>query len=222
MLLRMEEINKYYVNGMETVHALKDVNLSVEAGEYLAIMGPSGSGKSTLMNLIGCLDRPTSGLFELNGQNVLKMDENEKAQLRLWNLGFVFQNFNLQPRQTALENVELPLIYAGVRRGERRRRALEALQTVGLGGRETHLPSRLSGGQKQRVAIARAIVNNPPILLADEPTGALDAATSMELMDLFAELNRTGTTIIMITHDADVAEYARRILDIYDGVLSER
>ena len=222
MLLRMEGINKYYVNGMETVHALKDVNLMVDAGEYLAIMGPSGSGKSTLMNLIGCLDRPTSGIFELNGQNVLKMDENEKAQLRLWNLGFVFQNFNLQPRQNALENVELPLIYAGVRRGERRRRALEALQTVGLGGRETHLPSRLSGGQKQRVAIARAIVNNPPILLADEPTGALDASTSMELMDLFADLNRKGTTIIMITHDADVAEYAHRVLDIYDGVLTER
>lgn len=222
MLLRLDHINKDYVTGKLVVPALKDVSLHVEEGEYVAIMGPSGSGKSTLMNIIGLLDRPTSGIYELNGVDVLGRTDNEMADLRLNNLGFVFQNFQLLSRQSALENVALPLVYAGVSKRERSRRAREALEMVGLGDRLTFKPTQLSGGQKQRVAIARAMVNNPSILLADEPTGALDSKSSKQLMGLFDELNARGVTIIMITHAPEMATYARRIVDIFDGEISER
>ena len=222
MLLRLQHINKDYVSGKLVVPALKDVSLDVDEGEYVAIMGPSGSGKSTLMNIIGLLDRPTSGSYELNGKDILGRNDKEMADLRLNNLGFVFQNFQLLPRQTALENVALPLIYAGVSRRERSRRAREALEMVGLGDRISFNPSQLSGGQKQRVAIARAMVNRPRILLADEPTGALDSKSSRQLMALFDELNRGGVTIIMITHAPEMATYARRVVDIFDGEISER
>ncbi len=222
MLLRLDHINKDYVTGKLVVPALKDVSLHVEEGEYVAIMGPSGSGKSTLMNIIGLLDRPTSGIYELNGVDVLGRTDNEMADLRLNNLGFVFQNFQLLGRQSALENVALPLVYAGVSKRERSRRAREALEMVGLGDRLTFKPTQLSGGQKQRVAIARAMVNNPSILLADEPTGALDSKSSKQLMGLFDELNARGVTIIMITHAPEMATYARRIVDIFDGEISER
>ena len=222
MLLRLDHINKDYVTGKLVVPALKDVSLHVEEGEYVAIMGPSGSGKSTLMNIIGLLDRPTSGIYELNGVDVLGRTDNEMADLRLNNLGFVFQNFQLLGRQSALENVALPLVYAGVSKRERIRRARAALEMVGLGDRLTFKPTQLSGGQKQRVAIARAMVNNPSILLADEPTGALDSRSSKQLMGLFDELNARGVTIIMITHAPEMATYARRIVDIFDGEISER
>lgn len=222
MLLRLKHINKDYITGRLVVPALKDVSLDVDSGEYVAIMGPSGSGKSTLMNIIGLLDRPTSGIYELNGKDVLGRNDTEMADLRLNNLGFVFQNFQLLPRQTALENVALPLIYAGLPRRERNRRAKEALEMVGLGDRLSFNPSQLSGGQKQRVAIARAMVNKPRILLADEPTGALDSKSSEQLMFLFDELNRSGVTIIMITHAPEMAKYAHRVVDIFDGEISER
>lgn len=204
------------------VPVLKDINLEVEKGEYVAIMGPSGSGKSTLMNIIGCLDKPTKGSFYLDGQKVLEQKENQVAEVRLRSIGFVFQNFQLLPKLTALDNVALPLIYAGVKKRERRKRAKVALERVGLGDRLNFVPNQLSGGQKQRVAIARAMVNNPKILLADEPTGALDSKSSHQVMELFAELNREGVTVIMITHDANVAECAKRIVDIFDGEISER
>ena len=222
MLLRLEHINKDYVTGRLVVPALRDVTLHVNEGEYVAIMGPSGSGKSTLMNIIGCLDRPTSGLYELDGQDLLRCDDTQMARVRLNNLGFVFQNFQLLSRQTALENVALPLVYAGVRKRERLQRAKEALEMVGLGDRITFKPTELSGGQKQRVAIARAMVNRPKILLADEPTGALDSKSSKQLMTLFDELNQSGVTIIMITHAPEMAAYAKRTVDIIDGVISER
>lgn len=222
MILRLEHIYKDYVQGRLVVPALKDINLSVREGEYVAIMGPSGSGKSTLMNIIGCLDRPTSGKYILAGQNVLSCDEKSMSKIRLNNLGFVFQNFQLLSRQSALQNVALPLIYAGVKRRERMERAENALRMVGLGDRMDFSPSQLSGGQKQRVAIARAMVNHPKILLADEPTGALDSRSSRQLMDLFARLNAGGTTIIMITHAPEIAAYARRVVDIFDGRISER
>lgn len=204
------------------VPVLKDVSLHVEEGEYVAIMGPSGSGKSTLMNIVGCLDKPTSGSYELAGQNVLNQDDTAMAAIRLNNLGFVFQNFQLLPRQSALENVSLPLVYAGVKKKERIRRASEALARVGLEDRMYFKPTQLSGGQKQRVAIARALVNRPKILLADEPTGALDSKSSTQLMELFEQLNRDGVTIIMITHAPEIAAYAKRIVDIFDGEISER
>ena len=222
MLLRLDHINKDYITGKLVVPALKDVSLHVEEGEYVAIMGPSGSGKSTLMNIIGLLDRPTSGIYELNGHDVLGRTDREMADLRLNNLGFVFQNFQLLGRQTALENVALPLVYADVSKRERVRRARAALEMVGLGDRITFKPTQLSGGQKQRVAIARAMVNNPRILLADEPTGALDSKSSTQLMALFEELNASGVTIIMITHAPEMATYARRVVDIFDGEISER
>ena len=222
MLLRLDHINKDYITGRLVVPALKNISLSVEEGEYVAIMGPSGSGKSTLMNIIGLLDRPTSGTYELNGKNVLTRNDREMADLRLNNLGFVFQNFQLLARQSALDNVALPLVYAGVRKAQRRKRAERALTMVGLGDRMDFSPSQLSGGQKQRVAIARAMVNNPKILLADEPTGALDSKSSRQLMQLFEELNENGVTIIMITHAPEIAEYARRVVDIFDGEISER
>ena len=222
MILRLDHINKDYVQGKLIVPALRDITLHVEEGEYVAIMGPSGSGKSTLMNIVGCLDRPTSGLYELNGKNVAGLDDRALADLRLNNLGFVFQNFQLLGRQSALDNVCLPLVYAGVRKKERVRRASEALARVGLADRMTFKPTQLSGGQKQRVAIARAMVNRPKILLADEPTGALDSKSSAQLMELFSELNKEGVTILMITHAPDIAAYAKRIVDIFDGRISER
>lgn len=203
------------------VPVLKDVNLNVEEGEYLAIMGPSGSGKSTLMNIIGCLDKPTKGDFKLDGLDILNLSENALADVRLKKLGFVFQNFQLLPRQTAVENVALPLIYAGVGKRERLKRAAAALDKVGLSDRINFVPNQLSGGQKQRVAIARAMVNQPKILLADEPTGALDSKSSAQVMDLFTTLNQEGVTVIMITHDSHVAGFAKRRVDIFDGEISE-
>ena len=222
MLLRLDHINKDYVQGKMKVPALKDVTLHVNEGEYVAIMGPSGSGKSTLMNIIGCLDRPTSGTYELDGKDVMTRTEREMADIRLSSLGFVFQQFQLLARQSAAENVALPLVYAGVGKKERMRRAIEALGMVGLSDRTQFKPVQLSGGQKQRVAIARAMVNNPKILLADEPTGALDSKSSGQIMELFGELNARGTTVIMITHDPNVASYAERVVDIFDGEISER
>lgn len=204
------------------VPALRDVSLHVEEGEYVAIMGPSGSGKSTLMNIVGCLDRPTSGTYELAGENVLNKNDKDMAYIRLHNLGFVFQNFQLLPRQSALENVCLPLVYAGIKKKERVKRASEALKRVGLEDRMYFKPTQLSGGQKQRVAIARALVNHPKILLADEPTGALDSKSSAQLMELFGQLNQEGVTIIMITHAPEIARYAKRVVDIFDGEISER
>ena len=204
------------------VPVLKDINLHVGQGEYLAIMGPSGSGKSTLMNIIGCLDKPTKGSFVLNGQDMLKLKESKMADVRLYNLGFVFQTFQLLPKETAIENVALPLIYAKVPRKERMRRAEAALTKVGLSDRLHFQPNQLSGGQKQRVAIARAMVNNPKILLADEPTGALDSKSSKQVLELFEQLNAEGVTVIMITHDSGVAQHAKRIVDIFDGEISER
>lgn len=222
VILKLDHINKDYITGKLVVPVLHDVSLHVEKGEYVAIMGPSGSGKSTLMNIIGCLDRPTSGSYELNGQNVLIQDDRAMARIRLTNLGFVFQNFQLLPKSTALENVALPLVYAGVGKKERKERATAALERVGLGDRVSFLPSQLSGGQKQRVAIARAMVNHPHVLLADEPTGALDSKSSLQIMRLFQDLNDEGVTVIMITHSPDIAAYAKRVCDIFDGVISER
>ena len=202
------------------VPVLVDVSLTVEEGEYLAIMGPSGSGKSTLMNIIGCLDLPTEGEFFLGGENVLTMNENAVADLRNRMIGFVFQNFNLLPRETALENVALPLLYAGVPRRERAERARAALESVGLGDRVDFLPTQLSGGQKQRVAIARAMINRPHVLLADEPTGALDTASGKQVMELFEKLNRDGMTVVMITHAPEIAQRARRMIRILDGKIA--
>jgi len=219
MLLDLKDINKSYDNGKLSVPVLFDVSLQVERGEYLAIMGPSGSGKSTLMNIIGCLDTATSGSYILNGENVFDKNENQLAEIRNRTVGFVFQNFNLLPRETAIENVALPMLYAGVRKRDRVARAMAALERMGLGDRMDFYPTQLSGGQKQRVAIARAMAMNPPLLLADEPTGALDTASSMQIMDLFAELNADGVTVIMITHEPDVAECAKRIMFIRDGRL---
>ena len=222
MLLELDHIYKDYIQGSMVVPVLKDINLHVDQGEYLAIMGPSGSGKSTLMNIIGCLDKPTKGSFVLNGQDMLKLKESKMADVRLYNLGFVFQTFQLLPKETAIENVALPLIYAKVPRKERMRRAEAALTKVGLSDRLHFQPNQLSGGQKQRVAIARAMVNNPKILLADEPTGALDSKTSKQVLELFEQLNAEGVTVIMITHDSGVAQHAKRIVDIFDGEISER
>ena len=210
MILKLEHIYKDYIQGKLTVPVLKDVSLHVEEGEYVAIMGPSGSGKSTLMNIVGCLDRPTSGTYELAGEDVLSLNENKLADVRLNQIGFVFQNFQLLPRMTALDNVALPLVYAGVRKKARRERAREALIRVGLEERVSFTPTQLSGGQKQRVAIARAMVNKPKILLADEPTGALDSKSSAQVMDLFAQLNAEGVTVVMITHDPGIAGHAKR------------
>lgn len=222
MLLELDHIYKDYIQGSMVVPVLKDINLHVDQGEYLAIMGPSGSGKSTLMNIIGCLDKPTKGSFVLNGQDMLKLKEQKLADVRLYNLGFVFQTFQLLPKETAIENVALPLIYAKVPRKERMRRAEAALTKVGLSDRLHFQPNQLSGGQKQRVAIARAMVNNPKILLADEPTGALDSKSSKQVLELFEQLNAEGVTVIMITHDSGVAQHAKRIVDIFDGEISER
>ena len=221
VILKLEHIYKDYIQGKMTVPVLKDVSLYVEEGEYVAIMGPSGSGKSTLMNIIGCLDLPTSGSYELAGSDVLSLNENKLADLRLGTIGFVFQNFQLLPRMSALENVALPLVYAGVRKKVRKERAREALVRVGLEDRTSFNPTQLSGGQKQRVAIARAMVNKPKILLADEPTGALDSRSSAQVMELFQTLNEEGVTVVMITHDPGIAHHAKRIVDIFDGESSE-
>ena len=222
MILELEHVYKDYIQGKMSVHILKDISLSVEEGEYLAIMGPSGSGKTTLMNIIGCLDKPTSGSYHLNGKDVLTYSDNELSDTRLYNIGFVFQSFHLLPKQSALENVYLPLIYAGISKKERIERATEALERVGLGDRLHFKPTQLSGGQQQRVAIARAIVNHPTILLADEPTGALDSSSGEQVMELFQKLNDEGITIIMITHDAEIASHAKRQAIIRDGILTGR
>jgi putative ABC transport system ATP-binding protein len=216
-VIRTEDLWKTYQMGAEKVHALRGVTFDVQRGEYLAIMGPSGSGKSTLMNLIGCLDTPTSGQYSLNGKLVSEMDDDELAYIRNKEIGFVFQTFNLLPRATALHNVELPLIYNGTPRSQRLEMARLALKRVDLTDRMNHKPNELSGGQRQRVAIARALVNNPSIILADEPTGNLDSQTSHEIMRFFDELHHQGNTIILVTHEHDIAEHAHRVLHILDG-----
>ena len=216
-LIETVDLWKTYVMGSEEIHALRGVSIQIERGEYVAIMGPSGSGKSTLMNLIGCLDTPSKGSYLLNGKQVSQMNDNELARIRNEEIGFVFQTFNLLPRATALHNVELPLVYAGVPAKTREERARGALDRVELGSRVTHRPNELSGGQRQRVAIARALVNNPSILLADEPTGNLDSKTGLEIMGLFERLHKAGNTIILVTHEADVAAFAYRAIHIRDG-----
>jgi putative ABC transport system ATP-binding protein len=210
-------VKTYDMGGAEEVHALRGVTVSIGKNEYVAIMGPSGSGKSTLMNIIGCLDTPTSGSYLFNGVSVSDMNDNELAKIRNKEIGFVFQTFNLLPRSDALHNVELPLIYAGLSSGERRRRAVETLDHVGLGDRSHHKPNELSGGQRQRVAVARALVTRPSIILADEPTGNLDSKTGEEIMLLFQDLHRQGNTIILVTHEADIAEHAHRVIRVRDG-----
>jgi len=219
--IKTHNLQRHYKMGGETIHALRGVDLVVERGEYVAIMGPSGSGKSTLMNMIGCLDTPDGGEYWLNGQLVSKMHDRELARVRNKEVGFVFQTFNLLPRANALHNVELPLIYAGMRRKERMERAKRALDRVGLGARMSHRPAEMSGGQRQRVAVARALVTEPSILLADEPTGNLDSTTSRDIMGLFRELNMAGHTIVVVTHESDIAKHARRIITILDGKVAD-
>lgn len=220
-LIETKDLWKTYQMGAETVHALRGVSMTIEKGEYVAIMGPSGSGKSTLMNLIGCLDTPSKGEYYLNDRRVSQMNDDELANIRNREIGFVFQTFNLLPRATALHNVELPLIYNGTTTQARKEMAYRALDRVDLGDRVTHKPSELSGGQRQRVAIARALVNDPSLLLADEPTGNLDSKTSIEIMKLIDELHRQGNTIIIVTHEPDIAQHARRVLSILDGQIAE-
>lgn len=217
MILEIQDVCKDYYQGKMVVPVLKDVSFSMEEGEYVAIMGPSGSGKTTLMNIIGCLDTATSGTFLLDGQDISKCSDNERSDIRLNKIGFVFQSFQLLPRQTALENVELPLTYAKIPKKERRERAKAALERVGLGDRLDFKPTQLSGGQKQRVAIARALVNNPKILLADEPTGALDTKSGEQVMELFKNLNDEGVSVLMITHDSEIAAHAKKVITIRDG-----
>lgn len=218
-IIETHNISKRYIMGSEVIEALKSVTISVNKGEYVAFMGPSGSGKSTLMNIVGCLDTPTAGRYILNGQDVSDMSENALAEVRNKEIGFVFQTFNLLPRQTALENVALPLIYAGYSKADRTEKAMQALRNVGLENRAHHRPNELSGGQRQRVAVARALVNDPSILLADEPTGNLDTKTSYEIMDLFDQIHSKGNTIIMVTHEEDIAQYAHRIVRLRDGLV---
>ncbi len=220
-LIETRDLWKTYVMGEEEIHALRGVSMGIERGEYVAIMGPSGSGKSTLMNLIGCLDTPSKGSYLLNEKEVASMNDDELARIRNEEIGFVFQTFNLLPRATALHNVELPLVYAGVTGKVRQERAQQALERVELSSRATHRPNELSGGQRQRVAIARALVNNPSILLADEPTGNLDSKTGIEIMALFVSLHQGGNTIVLVTHEPDIAAYAHRIIHIRDGQIEK-
>jgi putative ABC transport system ATP-binding protein len=220
LVIAIEGVTKLYKMGEEVIHALRGVSLNIHRNEYVAIMGPSGSGKSTLMNMLGCLDTPSSGKYEFNGQNVAKMADDDLADIRNREIGFVFQTFNLLARSDSLKNVELPLIYAGIAPQERHRRATEALESVGLGDRIHHKPNELSGGQRQRVAVARALVNRPSIILADEPTGNLDSKTGVEIMALFDELYEQGNTIIVVTHEESIARHARRIIRIHDGLIA--
>ncbi|CEN42703.1 Uncharacterized ABC transporter ATP-binding protein YknY [Capnocytophaga canis] len=218
-LLRIKDIRRDFKLGSEILHVLKGIDLTIEKGEYVALMGPSGSGKSTLMNILGCLDTPTSGEYILNGKDVSKMSDAELADIRNKEIGFVFQTFNLMPRTTALDNVALPMVYAGVGKEKRSERAKEVLQLVGLGDRMMHKPNELSGGQRQRVAVARALVNSPSIILADEPTGNLDSKTSYEIMALFDEIHSKGNTVILVTHEEDIAQHAHRIIRLRDGLI---
>ncbi|OGX81615.1 ABC transporter ATP-binding protein [Hymenobacter coccineus] len=218
-VIETHNISRMYRMGTEEIHALRSISITIPRGEYVAFMGPSGSGKSTLMNIVGCLDTPSGGQYVLNGQDVSRMSDNALAEVRNKEIGFVFQTFNLLPRASSLDNVALPLIYAGYGKRERDERAMHALQSVGLGERAKHRPNELSGGQRQRVAIARALVNNPSIILADEPTGNLDSKTSYEIMDLFEALYAKGNTIIMVTHEEDIARYAHRIVRLRDGLV---
>lgn len=219
MLISIEHLNKTYIMGTEKVEALKDVSINIEKGEYVALMGPSGSGKSTLMNLLGCLDSPSRGQYWLNGKEVSTMEDSELAEVRNKDIGFVFQTFNLLPRLSALENVALPLVYAGVSKEDRLAKARKVLEAVGLGDRVSHKPNELSGGQRQRVAVARALVNDPAIILADEPTGNLDTKTSYEIMSLFEEIHKAGNTVILVTHEQDIAMHAHRIIRLRDGLV---
>ncbi len=216
-IISLENIGRRYVIGTEEINALRSVSLKIYKGEFVALMGPSGSGKSTLMNILGCLDTPSSGNYVLNGNNVNKLDDNELAEIRNKEIGFVFQTFNLLPRSTSLDNVALPLVYAGYGKRERDEKAMQALESVGLGNRVHHKPNELSGGQRQRVAVARALVNNPSIILADEPTGNLDTKTSIEIMGLLEEIHGKGNTIILVTHEEDIAKHAHRIVRMRDG-----
>ncbi len=216
-IIKLVNLKRYYYVGSETVKALRGITLNIQKNEFVALMGPSGSGKSTLMNLIGCLDTPTAGEYWLNGKDVSKLDDNSLAEIRNKEIGFVFQTFNLLPRSTALDNVMLPLIYAGVNKTDRIRRATEVCEAVGLSDRITHKPNELSGGQRQRVAVARALVNNPSIILADEPTGNLDSKTSIEIMELIEQIHKDGNTIILVTHEEDIARHAHRIIRLRDG-----
>ncbi len=218
-IISVQELRKTYIMGMEKVHALKSITLDIGSNEYVALMGPSGSGKSTLMNLLGCLDTPSEGEYFLNGTNVSTMEDGELAEVRNKDIGFVFQTFNLLPRLSALDNVALPLVYAGMSKSDRTEKAMAALESVGLGDRVEHKPNELSGGQRQRVAIARALVNNPAIILADEPTGNLDTKTSIEIMSIFEKIHKSGNTIILVTHEPDIAEHAHRIIRLRDGLV---
>ena len=220
-LITIKDIGRKYVIGSEVIHALKSVSLTINKGEFVALMGPSGSGKSTLMNILGCLDTPTHGEYILNGINVSHMTDGELAEVRNAEIGFVFQTFNLLPRNSALDNVALPLIYAGVNKQDRQDRAKKALENVGLGNRIDHRPNELSGGQRQRVAVARALINNPSIILADEPTGNLDTKTSIEIMGLLEEIHSKGNTIILVTHEEDIAQHAHRIVRMRDGLIEK-
>ncbi|MEY2970436.1 MAG: hypothetical protein RLZZ599_809 [Bacteroidota bacterium] len=216
-ILKLRGITRDFKLGSQTVHVLKGIDLDIFKNQYVALMGPSGSGKSTLMNLLGCLDTPTSGSYELNGNDVSRMGDNELAEIRNHEIGFVFQTFNLLPRSTALENVALPLIYAGLGKEEREARAVEVLTQVGLADRMDHRPNQLSGGQRQRVAVARALVNNPALILADEPTGNLDSKTSLEIMKLFDDIQSAGNTVVLVTHEEDIAQHAKRVIRLVDG-----
>lgn len=218
-MISVQDLKKTYVMGTEQVHALKSVTIDIHKNEYVALMGPSGSGKSTLMNLLGCLDTPTSGTYMLNGINVSEMTDGELASVRNREIGFVFQTFNLLPRLSSLDNVALPLVYSGMSKSEREERAAHVLDIVGLGDRMSHKPNELSGGQRQRVAIARALVNNPAIILADEPTGNLDTKTSIEIMEIFESIQDNGNTVILVTHEPDIAEHAHRIIRLRDGLV---
>lgn len=218
-IIHLESLHKSYFMGRQAINVLKGISMDILKNEYVALMGPSGSGKSTLMNILGCLDSPTSGKYILNGNDVSQMEDNELADIRNKEIGFVFQQFNLLPRMSALENVALPLVYAGVPKKQRLEQAMEVIKKVGLGDRSHHKPNELSGGQIQRVAIARALVNNPAIILADEPTGNLDSKTSIEIMEMFNQIHESGNTVVLVTHEEDIARYARRVIRLRDGVI---